>query len=156
MPSEAVSTGRSFGCASRKKPSVDCESLNRSIISRTSRRGSSPTPSTTRSASYSIGVAVRVSSTFTTSVWSSPLPVDLGRVAADVPHALAADAVVELLEALAERAHVHVEDGYLGVGELVLDEVGLLGKVHAADARAVLVADRLVARAHAVDERHLL
>ena len=51
---------------------------------------------------------------------------------------------------------VHVEDVGLRGGDVVLGQHGLLGGVHAAEARAVGTADGLVARAHALDEDHAL
>jgi len=79
---------------------------------------------------------------------------DFGHLAADEMHALDEQALVELLEALAGRPHVDVEVEDLGAGVL-LEEVGQLEGIHAADARAPAVGV-LVARTHAVDDADAL
>jgi hypothetical protein len=65
-------------------------------------------------------------------------------------------AVVVLVELLAERPHVHEEDGGLHVRAVLLRDDGLLHGVHAAHAGAVLVPAVLVPRADALNERDLL
>ena len=75
---------------------------------------------------------------------------DRRRARANVLHAAVEGALVEGVEALAHGAHVHEQDLALGPGKVILREHGLLGRVHAADAGAVVVL--LVARADALDE----
>ena len=73
----------------------------------------------------------------------------------DVLHAvLVAGAVHVGVELLAERAHVHAEDGDVQVlaVRMLQGDHGLLGGAHAADGRAVAVAAGGVAAAHALDE----
>ena len=66
-PGMALSTGRSFGCTSSRKPSLPTGALVMSIRSATS-RGMTPTLRTTRSTGTSISVPkVSVSRTFTRS-----------------------------------------------------------------------------------------
>ncbi len=66
------------------------------------------------------------------------------------------DPLHELLVALAVRPDVHVEDVGLGVGHLLFQEQGVLGRVHAADLGAVRVTVHRVPRPHAGDEDHRL
>ena len=80
---------------------------------------------------------------------------DLGGAAAHEVHALVHEALVELLVALAVGAHVDVELVDLGLGQVLLDEVRELERVHAADARAELLVV-LVAAADAVQDRDRL
>ena len=61
-----------------------------------------------------------------------------------------------LVIALSGRAYVHVKDIGLGIRDVILGQNGLLGRVHAAEARTVRPVHGLVARAHALDEDHVL
>ncbi len=76
---------------------------------------------------------------------------DLGGAAADEVDALVHEPPVELFVVLAEAAHVDVELVYLGLGQVLLDQVRELERVHAAHARAELLIV-LVATAHAVQD----
>ena len=70
---------------------------------------------------------------------------DLGDAALDVLRAHVLGLLVELVVALAGRAHVHVVHGHVGQGQGAHDQLVLLDGVHAAELRAQLVADLLVA-----------
>ena len=75
---------------------------------------------------------------------------DRRRARADVLHAAVEGALVEGVEALAHGAHVHEKHLAVGAGQVVLSQHRLFGRVHAADARTVLVL--LIAGADALDE----
>ncbi len=81
------------------------------------------------------------------------LLIDARDAAAEVDGALLLDGTAhKLVVILAARANIHVEDVGLAVMHLVLVEHRVLGRVHAADLRAVAHSMRRVARAGAGDE----
>ena len=153
MPSVKVLTGASLGCRSRNQPSLLQLRLNMRRRSSASGCGSSPTDSTTMSTGTFRMRLIRVSSACTISRPGGAVGrvrIHIGHLAADEVHAFLGDAVVELLHAFARGAHVDVEVVDLGLGAL-LDQVGQLERIKAADARAPAVGV-LVARPDAMDD----
>ena len=76
---------------------------------------------------------------------------DLGDPSLDVAGAHRLGPFVELVVAFAGGPDVHVVDGHVGDGQGAHDQLVLLDRVHAAEARAERVADGLVARTGAQD-----
>ena len=79
------------------------------------------------------------------------LLLDAGHLRLDEVDAHRPGGLVELLVALAEGADVHVVDGDVRQRQRAGEQHRLLDRVHAADPRAVRHAERLVARAGALD-----
>ena len=155
MPAEFVSTGLNLGWISSRKPFSSTPTFIFCASSSTPSAGRMAVASTTRSASMVTGVArQRI----------GPAHDQLAVLLSDLrnPPAIVLCAVLldgaahELVVAFAACADVHVEDVRLAVVHLVLVKHGVLGRVHAADLRAVGHALGVVARAHAGDEHHVL
>ena len=128
--------------------------LNRRRTSCASACGSRPVDSTTMSTGMRRTKPASVSSTRMTSLPSSSGVMAQSVTSPTRPRMKCTPSsqqlVVELLVALARRAHVDVEVVDLGLGVL-LEQVRQLQRIHAADARAPAVG-LLVARADAVDD----
>ena len=141
-PSVKVETGASFGCRSRNQPSLEHDMLNIRRTSSASSRASRPVREhdhVHRDAPDQADQRVLDPDDQLALLHRRDGPVGhLGHPAADESHPFLEQAVVELLVAFAEAAHVDVEVVDLRAG-LLLDQVRELQRVHAADARAVLV-----------------
>ena len=59
--------------------------------------------------------------------------IDLGWISPSVDDSLFLDPLVEFFKSFSKGSHIHIEYGYIGIRNLIPEEMGLLSRIHAAD-----------------------